>query len=101
MEQYSPRINPKFAAFAHCQYYPVIDDGILELTRKHSWKHLPLVCADAPGQPYGSALRIGYTGTQEMDLAIYRLKLRGTGDRAFMLPFLYVLQDGVFIPYEH
>ena len=57
--------------------------------------------AQMPGQPYGSALRIGYTGTQEMDLAIYRLKLRGTGDRAFMLPFLYVLQDGVFIPYEH
>ncbi len=101
MEQYSPSINPKVAAFAQYQYCPIIDDGIFELTRKHSWKHLPLVCTDAPGQPHGSALRIGYTGTQEMDLAIYRLKLRGAGDRALMLPFLYVLQDGIFIPYEH
>lgn len=101
MEQYSPPGNPKVAALAQCQYSPVIDDGIFELTRKHSWKHLPLVCTDAPGQPYGSALRIGYTGTQEMDLAIYRLKLRGAEDRTFMLPFLYVLQDGIFIQYGH
>ena len=100
MEKYFPRMNSKVAALAHCQYSPVIDDGILELTRKHSWKHLPLVCTDAPGQPCGSALRIGYTGTQEMDLAIYRLKPRGAEDRAFTLPLLYILQDGIFIPYE-
>ncbi|MEO6888746.1 MAG: hypothetical protein ABI456_06145 [Ktedonobacteraceae bacterium] len=92
-------IEQEVTTLAQRRYIPNIDDGRLELTVKHSWKRLPLSFAETPEQPCGLALRIGYTGKQEADLAIYRLKPRGTGGYTITLPLLYILQDGVFVPY--
>ena len=45
-------------------------------TLKHSLRKVALARLEAPNQACGVAQRVGYTGTLETDLAIYRLRVR-------------------------
>lgn len=101
MEQYfSACMDCELVALAERHYVPVVKDGFLELTKARSRKVLAIAYADVPGERCGSALRIGYTGPQDNDKAIYRLKVIGKDRKFFTLPLLYVLKDGVFVFYE-
>ncbi len=101
MEQhFSSCTDCELTTLAERQYVPVIKDGFLELTKARSRKVLSIAYADLPGERCGSALRIGYTGSQDKDKAIYRLKVMGRDKKFFTLPLLYVLEGGVFVSYE-
>jgi hypothetical protein len=63
------------------------------------WK-ISLATLDASDLVCGVTQRVGFTGTLETDLAIYRLKVRHSPDRpAVTLPGFFVLEDGVFRMY--
>jgi hypothetical protein len=56
---------------------------------------------EAPEHACGAAFRIGYTSSQETDLAIYRLKIKpASGKPLVALPGLYILEEGIFQEYE-
>ncbi len=99
-QQISVCADCDLAALTERQYIPVIKDGALELTKARSRKVLSITYADVPEERCGSALRIGYTGTQDNDKAIYRLKVIGKGKKFFTLPLLYILEGGIFVRYE-
>ncbi len=81
-------------------YMPAIP--ITRATMKHSWSKLPVTIKSAPETVCGEARRVGYTGTQPHDLALYRLKIKmGNGIPTITLPSFYILDDGVFQDYEH
>lgn len=70
-------------------------------TLKHSLRKVVLARLEAPNQVCGVAQRVGYTGTRETDLAIYRLRVRQSSDRqAATLPGFFVLEDGIFLAYQ-
>ena len=70
-------------------------------TLKHSLRKVALARLVAPNQACGVAQRIGYSGTRETDLAIYRLRIRQSPDRhAVILPGFFVLEEGIFRPYH-
>ena len=70
-------------------------------TLKHSLRKVALARLEAPNQACGIAQRVGYTGTLETDLAIYRLRIRQSLDRqAVLLPGFFVLKEGVFRAYQ-
>ncbi|SRR6266851_5012922 len=70
-------------------------------TLKHSSRKVALARLEAPNQACGVAQRVGYTGTLETDLAIYRLRVRHSPDRqAVLLPGFFVLKEGVFRAYQ-
>jgi hypothetical protein len=81
------------------KYIPIIPDGQLYLTVLHSWRTLPVTRSTDPQQILGSAQRVGYTGSQPDDLAIYRLRIIHRY-RSVMLPGFFVFRDGVFVSYE-
>jgi hypothetical protein len=67
-------------------------------TLKHSLRKVVLARLEAPNQACGVAQRVGYTGTRETDLAIYRLRVRQSPERqAATLPGFFVLEDGIFL----
>jgi hypothetical protein len=88
----------------HQVYIPAL--AISCATFRSSWNRLQVARADEPNVICGIAQRIGYTGTSDHDLAIYRLKVKGEvkGEegrnirRTMAAPF--VLEDGVFKEYE-
>lgn len=86
----------------HQIYVPV--EAIQCATIRSSWNRLPVAWADEPDTICGLAHRIGYTGTSDHDLAIYRLKVKGRDERSKnkrrTLAALFVLEDGVFQLYE-
>jgi len=83
----------------HQNYLPVVVP--LPGTVKHSAKKLSIATIAAPQQVCGIAQRVGYTGTRETDLALYRLKVRTGSDLAAnMLPGFFVLENGIFHTYE-
>jgi hypothetical protein len=80
-------------------YIPAI--AITRATLKHSWNKLPVATTTAPEQICGEARRIGYTGKNENDLALYRLKIRpGHGLSTVTLPGLYIIENALFQDYE-
>ena len=80
-------------------YIPAV--GISRITVKHSLPRLPVATAKTPDQVCGVAQRVGYTGTQDNDLAIFRLKIKaGQNLPVITLPGFFVLEQGVFIDYE-
>ncbi len=80
-------------------YIPAV--AITNATLKHSWGKLPVASTLAPDRICGEARRIGYTGKQDNDLALYRLKIKsGNGLPTVTLPSLYVIKDGSFIEYQ-
>ena len=86
----------------HQIYVPV--EAIQCATIHSSWNRLLIAWADESGTICGFAHRIGYTGTSDQDLAIYRLKVKGRDERSKnkrrTLAALFVLEDGIFQPYE-
>jgi hypothetical protein len=80
-------------------YVPII--AITRATLKHSWNKISVATATAPNHICGEARRIGYTGKDENDLALYRLKIRpGHGLSTVTLPAIYIIEDGIFQDYE-
>ncbi len=62
---------------------------------------LPVALANTPDQVCGIALRVGYTGKQDNDLAMYRLKVKaGHNLSVITLPGFFVLEQGIFVDYE-
>ena len=69
-------------------------------TVAHSSRKLLIATAEAPDRICGQALRVGYTGTLQTDLAIYRLKIKSRPDlRTTTLSGVFVLENGIFRQY--
>lgn len=80
-------------------YMPAI--AVRGATFKHSLAKLEVTVMNEPNEICGMAQRVGYTGSRETDLAIYRLKIRSRHYRSTItLPGFYVIHDGLFIDYE-
>ena len=80
-------------------YIPVVAIG--RITLKHSLYRLPIATLDVPDHTCGVAQRVGYIGTQENDLTLYRLKVKAGNNLSIMtLPGFFVLEQGVFVDYE-
>jgi len=80
-------------------YIPAV--AIARITARHTMGRIPIALADKPECVCGMARRVGYTGTRENDLAIYRLKVKEHANaNAIMLPTLFVVDEGLFVEYE-
>lgn len=80
-------------------YVPVI--ATVSATLRHSLRKLEITTTHMPEQICGIAQRIGYTGNQRQDLAIYRLKVKGKRSfSSITLPGFYIIENGVFVDYE-
>jgi len=79
-------------------YVPAIN--IRTATFRHSLSRVQVASINAPGHVCGVAQRVGYTGSQDQDLAIYRLKIKTDNHLATMLPGFFVIKEGVFLDYE-
>ena len=80
-------------------YIPAV--AILQITARHTMGRVPIALADKPEYVCGMARRVGYTGTHDNDLAIYRLKVREHANgNAIMLPMLFVVDEGLFVDYD-
>ena len=80
-------------------YIPAI--AITRITARHTMGRIPIALADKPECVCGMARRVGYTGTCDSDLAIYRLKVKEhMNANATMLPTLFVVDEGLFIDYN-
>jgi len=79
-------------------YIPAI--ATTSATFKHSWGKIAVATAQAPDRVCGEARRVGYTGKNETDLALYRLKIKASnGLPTVTLPNFYVIRDGFFLEY--
>jgi len=75
--------------------------SITRITAMHTFGRLPIATVDAPERICGMARRIGYTGREPSDLAIYRLKVKlGAENYITMLPTMFVVDEGRFIDYQ-
>lgn len=75
--------------------------SVTRITAKHTLGRLPIATVDAPQCVCGMARRIGYTGRNASDLAIYRLKVKlGSESVVTTLPTMFVVDKGRFIDYE-
>ena len=93
-------MNQTVQAHAHRTYVPAV--SILRATYRKSWNKIPVATTDAPGQICGIAIRVGYTGRLDQDLAIYRLKVRaGQTLPVLTIPGFFVIDQGMFIDYDH
>ncbi len=80
-------------------YIPVI--AMTSATLRHSLRRLEIATIHTPDRACGIAQRVGYTGGQDHDLAIYRLKVKGRNSiSAITLPGFYVIENGIFVEYE-
>ncbi len=80
-------------------YRPAV--AITQITARHTMGRVPIALADDPSCVCGMARRVGYTGTHDNDLAIYRLKVRENAEaNATMLPTLFVVDGGLFVDYD-
>lgn len=70
-------------------------------TLKHSLRKMSIATIEAPTRICGVAQRIGYTGTLETDLAMYRLRVKFNNEHiAVTLEGFFVLEKGVFRVYQ-
>ena len=80
-------------------YRPIV--AIPQITALHTMGRIPIALVDKPDCVCGMARRVGYTGTHDNDLAIYRLKVREHENaNAVMLPTLFVVDEGLFVDYD-
>ena len=85
-------------AIVPATYIPAV--SISQITARHTMGRVMVAMADAPKCVCGVARRVGYTGRRDNDLAIYRLKIKGSvSDNALTLPSLFVVDDGLFVDY--
>ena len=74
---------------------------VSRITAKHTFGRLPIATMDTPECSCGMARRVGYTGKDACDLAIYRLKVKFDRENTVLtLPFFFVVDDGKFIDYQ-
>ena len=72
-----------------------------QITAQHNLKKVMIASMDDPEHACGVARRVGFTGTQNSDLALYRLKIMKDDGRTFItLPHWFVVDQGRFINYE-
>jgi len=80
-------------------YIPATSIG--SATFRHSLSKVQVAIRKAPELICGFAQRVGYTGSQDKDLAIYRLKIKPGKDLSTVtLPGFFVIENGVFLEYE-
>jgi hypothetical protein len=78
-------------------YRPVISIQRISAHEK-LYSKLLIATVDTPTDVCGTAKRIGITGTGEIDLVLYRIKLWTDQKRLnYMLPSLFVVEDGIFL----
>ena len=67
-----------------------------------SQRNIPLATSDRPDHICGIAQRVGYTDTRASDRPLYRLKLKKSlaSFKTAVLPGFFVLEQGIFVPYE-
>ncbi|GAC1629281.1 MAG: hypothetical protein NVS4B7_18120 [Ktedonobacteraceae bacterium] len=95
----TPNMDPNLQAYVQQKYLPAVVPIVG--TVKHSARKIAVALLAAPERICGVALRVGYTGTLETDLAIYRLKIRPAPDLPpAALPGFFVLEEGIFQAYE-
>ena len=71
-------------------------------TLKHSLNRLPVALLKQPDHICGEARRVGYTGKEDQDLALYRLKIKANkGLPTITLPGFFIIENGIFRDYEH
>lgn len=70
-------------------------------TVANSLRKIKIATREAPEVVCGFAQRVGYTGTLQTDLAIYRLRIKFSPDLlAVTLTNFFVLENGIFRVYE-
>jgi len=70
-------------------------------TLKHSLRKIALATLERPDRVCGVARRVGYTGTLETDLAMYRLRIRPDSEHTpVTLAGFFILEKGIFHAYE-
>ncbi len=80
-------------------YRPAV--AVAQITARHTMGRIAIVLANNPEYVCGVARRVGYTGSHDNDLAIYRLKVKQhANENATMLPTLFVVDEGLFIDYN-
>jgi hypothetical protein len=80
-------------------YIPAIT--VNQATFRHSLSRVQIAVLQAPERICGIAQRVGYTGSQDKDLAMYRLKVKAGNDLpTITLPAFFVIENGVFVDYE-
>ena len=80
-------------------YVPAV--AMAHATLRYSLPRLPVALQTEPDRICGFAQRVGYTGNQDTDLAIYRLKIKAVHNiPTITLPNLFVIENGVFVDYE-
>jgi hypothetical protein len=80
----------------HKVYMPY--GGMRRITAKQSQRHVLVVEARELDHICGLARPIGYTGTSDEDLTIYRLKVSIDGSSAsMMLASFFVVNEGIFV----
>jgi hypothetical protein len=78
-------------------YRPVISIQRISAHEK-LYSKLLIATVDTPTSVCGTAKRIGVTGTGEIDLVLYRIKLWTEQKRLnYMLPSLFVVENGIFL----
>ncbi|HET8841688.1 MAG TPA: hypothetical protein VFN35_09485 [Ktedonobacteraceae bacterium] len=82
---------------------PIYQPAIVPIpgTLKHSLRKMLIARVDSPDRVCGAAQRVGYTGSQQTDLAIYRLHIKPDYQHmAVTLDGFFVLNKGIFCLYE-
>lgn len=81
------------------RYLPAIVSATA--TVEHSSRKLSIATEAEPDCICGQALRVGYTGPLQTDLALYRLRVKSNPEfPANTLSGFFVLEDGIFRAYE-
>ena len=92
-------MEPQTQATFENVYIPATSIG--SATFRHSLSKVQVAIRKAPELICGFAQRVGYTGSQDKDLAIYRLKVKPGKDLPTVtLPGFFVIENGVFLDYE-
>jgi hypothetical protein len=71
------------------------------ITIRHTLSRLPVAMQGEPDRICGMARRVGYTGKEADDLAIYRVKIKTDKQKSFVtIPKLFIVKDGIFQDYD-
>ena len=92
-------MEPQTQATFENVYIPATNIG--SATFRHSLSKVQVAITKAPELICGFAQRVGYTGSRDKDLAIYRLKVKQRQDLPTVtLPGFFVIENGIFLDYE-
>ena len=92
-------MEPQSQAAFENVYIPAMSIG--SATFRHSLSKVDVAIRKTPELICGFAQRVGYTGSKDKDLAIYRLKVKAGKDlHTVTLPGFFVIENGIFLEYE-